>query len=381
MQAMLASRFPALRPAHQRGLALWVVGALMAHSACQSAVVAALLVWGKADTIRQALREWLYDGADKAAPCHTQVEITTCFVPLLRWLLSCWHGRDLPLAIDATLHTNQVTALVVSVLYRGTAIPVAWHILRANRPGAWMTPICTLLHQLQPAVPASMRVVVLADRGLWSPRLWDGIRACGWHPLLRIQQSTHFTGATRDRAPGGQLVQPGEAWVERGRLGTPKTRRITVTMLAIWVDGQREPWTVVTDLAPRQAGVSWYALRMGIELEFRTLKAVGWRWEQTRRRDPTRIGRHWLIIAVATVWVITHGTRVEDAARAGVCPTRLRQPPARPAGTQPRTFSLFLLGIQRMRYLLGRGRIWTRLWLVPDPWPDPPADVRVTIID
>jgi len=48
---------------------------------------------------------------------------------LPRWLLSWWRGDSLPLAIDATPHGDRVTALVVSVLYRDSAIPVAWHIL------------------------------------------------------------------------------------------------------------------------------------------------------------------------------------------------------------------------------------------------------------
>jgi len=37
--------------------------------------------------LRQYLREWLYDGTDKATPCTTQVNVRACFVPLLRWVL------------------------------------------------------------------------------------------------------------------------------------------------------------------------------------------------------------------------------------------------------------------------------------------------------
>jgi hypothetical protein len=32
----------------------------------------------------QYLREWLYDGLDKAAPCKTDLEVSLCFAPLLR---------------------------------------------------------------------------------------------------------------------------------------------------------------------------------------------------------------------------------------------------------------------------------------------------------
>src|SRR5215470_7714679 len=88
METILAQRFPCLRPAHQRGLALWVYGTILAQSACQSAVLTALLFLGPWHALRQRLRDWLYDGPDKAAPCHSQIEVSHCFAPLMTWLLS-----------------------------------------------------------------------------------------------------------------------------------------------------------------------------------------------------------------------------------------------------------------------------------------------------
>ena len=43
-------------------------------------------------------------------------------------------------------------------------------------------------------------------------------------------------------------------------------------------------------------------------------RRMGWQWHRTRRLDPARVDRHWLVLAVATLWVLAHGTRVEEAA-------------------------------------------------------------------
>jgi hypothetical protein len=180
MHQSIAQYFPNLRPAQQRGLTLWVYGAILAQSATQSAVITALLALGRVNTLRQYLREWLYDGANKAAPCKTQIDVSCCFAPLLRWVLSWWQGKQLALAIDATLHGDKVAALVVSVLYRGCAIPVAWCILPANKKSPWIEPLMVLLTSLAPAVGDDLEVVVMTDRGLWSPRLWNTIRQYGW---------------------------------------------------------------------------------------------------------------------------------------------------------------------------------------------------------
>ncbi len=149
----------------------WHDPGALAQSACQNAVISALRGSGRWHTIRQVLREWLADGVDKAAPCRTQVEVAACFGPLLRWLVHWWRGATLPLAIDATTLDERLVVLAISVLYRGSAIPVAWTILPAPGRGPWLPPITTMLATLQPAVPPSVRVLVMIDRGLWSPVL------------------------------------------------------------------------------------------------------------------------------------------------------------------------------------------------------------------
>ena len=131
--------------------------------------------------------------------------------------------------------------------------------------------------------------------------------------------------------------------------------------------------------AARRVGVGWYALRAWVELGFRALKGLGWQWQRSRRTDPARVARHGLALAVASLWAPAHGTRVEDARGRGPPPARLRAPPASRAGTRPRRISLVRLGIQRLRHLLAQGRLWSRLRLAPEPWPQPPPGLAITV--
>ena len=115
-----------------------------------------------------------------------------------------------------------------------------------------------------------------------------------------------------------------------------------------------------------------------IELGFRALKGLGWQWQRSRRTDPARVARHWLALAVASLWAPAHGTRRGRAERR-LPPARLRAPPASRAGTRPRRVSLVRPGIQRLRHLLARGRLWHRLRLAPEPWPQPPPGLAITV--
>ena len=91
-------------------------------------------------------------------------------------------------------------------------------------------------------------------------------------------------------------------------------------MIVVWDTEQSEPSIVMTDLPSAEAGVCWYGLRFWIEMGFRALKAVGFRWDKTRREDPERVCRHWLVLSVATLWTLAYGSRVEDAVSVGKAP-------------------------------------------------------------
>lgn len=372
IEATIAEQLPSLRPAQRHGLARWVYGAILARRAGERAVVAALAALGRWQSLRQYLRAWRSDGADQAAPCRTPVDVTACFAPLLRWVVRWWQGTELALAVDATAHGDRVVALVVSVLYRGHALPVAWAILPANRAGAWIPPFLDLLDRLGPAVPAGWTVLVLADRGLWSPRLWRGIRGHGWHPVLRLRQGTLFRPVGGRRPRADRLVPgPGHAWVGRGPACRDRAARRRGTLIVRWGEGHAAPWVCLTDLAPTRVGPCWDGLRIWVELGFRALKGVGWRWAHTRRTDPDRVARHWLVLAVATRWALAVGTRADDAAAAGVAPGRLRAP--RPAPDPiPRRVSVFRQGLAWLHWQIRARRLWHRRWLAPEPWPQPP---------
>lgn len=377
----IETHLPGLRPAQQRGLALWVTGTILAGSGCLSAVLGALLpLTGLAarHALREGLREWLRDGATKAAPCRSEVDVEACFAPLLGWVLAWWRGEALALALDATALGERLVVLSVSVLYRGTAIPVAWHVTAARGSGPWRAPLLALLQRLAPAVPPGMLVVVLADRGLWSPHIWRQIQVVGWHPLLRLRPDATFRPLGGQRVPAATLVPgPGHAWVGAGVAFKHKPVRQVGTLVVYWEAEQREPWLCLTDLPPEAVGPAWYGLRTWIELGFRALKRLGWQWQRTRRTDPTRVARHWLVLAVATLATVAVGTRVEDATTRGCEPARLRvaRPPS-PAA--PRTVGVFAHGLPWLRHVLQRQRrLWQRLWLWPEPWPDPPPTLSV----
>src|SRR6266446_7036327 len=131
------------------------------------------------NTVRQHLREFYQEAPAKAGAKRgdkrRDFNVSDCFVPLLRWVLSFWSCQRLALALDVTNLGERFHVLCISVLYGGIGIPVAWKILPGNKKESWHDHWCLLLRALKPALDSDWTVVVLTDRGLESARLFQEV--------------------------------------------------------------------------------------------------------------------------------------------------------------------------------------------------------------
>ncbi len=82
-------------------------------------------------------------------------------------------------------------------------------------------------------------------------------------------------------------------------------------MVAWWGEGHKEPWYILTDLAPEGSDAQWYGLRGWCEQGFKCIKRGGWQWQMTQMAEPSRAERVWLALAVATLWVVSVGSELE----------------------------------------------------------------------
>jgi hypothetical protein len=391
---------------------MWSYAMVLTHSCGITTVGVFLagLLGKKESAMRQQLREWCYDAQDKKGQSgkgqgdenqeglgkglgkdkgkgykRQSLDVSTCFVPLLRWVLAWWSPQEtrIALAFDATLLRQQFAVLVVSVVYRGCAIPVAWKVVRASTKGAWRPHIIQLFQLLAPAIPAEWTVIVLADRGLYARWLYRQIVSNGWHPFLRINRGAKYRlpDAAEWRYIDTVVPQVGTTWSGAVVCFSSEDNTLRCTLLAAWSEGYDDAWFVLTDLAPEVAEIAWYSMRSWIEGGFKDLKRGGWGWHQTKMQDPARAERLWLAMAVATLWVVSVGGQGEVRADLPassltelpllhVARVATRQVRARRVG-QGRVLSCFARGLIDILVALLHGRPLPLGRFVPEPWPDP----------
>ena len=409
--ALLQQHFPSFSLPQAKGLALWSIGIVLASSASLHAVALALALWlpCKAHSILKRLQEWYLEAAAKkghgsAGQGFQRRDWDPHAVPpaLLRWILDDWPSRQLVLALDPTNFGDRFTVLNISVLYRGCAVSVIWTVVEGGQPEAWEPHWERMLQALADYVPAGWQVLVLTDRGMYSPSLFHCLQQLHWHPFLRIRAQGFYRQMGRQKWLQLQNLHPknGQTMAFSAQVFKNEEGRLDCTLLAYHGAEYAEPWLIVTDLSAAIAQASWYGLRGWIEQGYKRAKSEGWQLQRTRITTCARLERLWLAMAVATLWVLEVGGESEVQEQQGqhkaagegkkvgedtpalpdLEESKSTQP--KPAAEQAETlgqaeakpqriWSIFSRGWQLLRNALPMGIVLLASWH-PEPWPHHP---------
>ena len=138
---IVSQRFSHLSLPQVSGLATWSFGMVMTQSSSLTRVstLIAKINQEKDNTVRQRLKEWYKEGKAKAKKGNKRVslEVKGCFASLLKWIVDLLpqSNQELLMALDATSIGQNFVVLSINVLYRGSAIPVAWKVVKGAEKG------------------------------------------------------------------------------------------------------------------------------------------------------------------------------------------------------------------------------------------------------
>jgi hypothetical protein len=242
------------------------------------------------------------------------------FVHLLRPIL-----ETLPaiiLVMDRThwkKRRRHVNVLMVSVAFRGRAIPLFWIVWEragSSSLAQWKTVLSPVLTEFQKhAWCAKIPIILVADREFASPRLAQWLKLTFQvDSVLRIKRSAYL-------GDQDQTIQLRDLLAYFPRGATRSYRHVTVTQRSeflvnvtiTWRKTADEPLMILftTDNAAR--AVQTYAQRFGIEPMFKDLKSNGFDLEGTKITDPKRVETLLIVMALAHILCTCEGARQEDS--------------------------------------------------------------------
>lgn len=272
----------------------------------------------------------------KAAEDTPTVEV----LPFATELLAALSMRTLVLVMDGSEVGRGCLALLVSVLYRGRALPLAWLVIRGVKGHFPAARHLQLLEAVQTRLPAGADVVFLGDGEFDSVELQTALQGFPWAYVCRTSVNTLLTEDGGMFSCQELLLGPGDL------LSLPDvtfTRQDfgPVHVLAWWRPGYQTPLFLVTNLEVPEEACHWYQKRFQIETFFSDQKSRGFHLHKSHLARPERVARLMLAACLAYIWVVYLGAHVKKTGQVGLIHR-----------TERCDLSLFQLGLRWLDYLL-----------------------------
>src|SRR5919199_4470570 len=106
------------------------------------------------ESVMMPFRRWLKNDA------HT---LDNWFLPVAKALLANLAQQPLVLVMDGSVVGRGCVALMLSVVYQGRALPLAWVVVQGKQGHFPQATHCALLEQVAPLIPPTAAVTLLGD--------------------------------------------------------------------------------------------------------------------------------------------------------------------------------------------------------------------------
>lgn len=345
-------RFPDLRLLFTFGWA--IVGLLLCETVHLSQW--ALFRPGKqlAASKERQFQRWLHN--ERIRPMLT-------YQPLIAAALAEWEAQTLYLALDTSQLWHRFVIVRLAVIYRGRAIPVGWVVCARKSATVHLALYQRMLAQAAEVLPATCQVVLLADRAFMDVKLMRLLRDLGWGFRIRVKLSTWVYRATKGRRKVSALMPPpGGArffthiWLTQQRFGP-----LHLALASVKTTTGYESWAILSDDSVSLQTFDEYGLRFDIEENFLDDKSAGFQLESSQIRDSMALSRLCLILATATLYLVSTGTAVVATGKRRLVDAHWQ-----------RGLSYFQIGWRWVKQALQLGdRFLSFVWLdsSPDPYP------------
>ena len=235
------------------------------------------------------------------------------FLPFVEPLLASLAAtRPLVLVMDGSAVARGCVTLMVSLVYAGRALPIAWLVIAGAKGHFPAETHVTLLRAVKTRIPAGATVILLGDGEFDSPELQAEATDSGWDYVCRTAKNI-------------QISADGEVWSSLEDLGVTRGSRVyrkgvlftkaaygPVMVVAWWERAYTEPIYLVSNLKSMHAACDWYRKRAHIETFFSDQKSRGFQLDRSHVSDPARVTRLMLAACLAYLWVIYLGTVAQD---------------------------------------------------------------------
>jgi hypothetical protein len=243
---------------------------------------------------------------------NDQVTDEVYFVPYAERLLCHLAMQMLVLVMDGSVVGRGCVALMIHVVYKGRALPLAWQVCKGKKGHFPEDLHIALVEQVHKLIPVGARVVLLGDGEFDGTRLQHTVQTYRWSYVVRTGSNiTVVWDGDRFRCETvGACIKPGTL-VELRDVRMTEAAYGPVLLLCCWAKGYTDPLYLVTNMASADEACRLYTKRFRIETFFSDQKSRGFHVHKSHLADPTRLSRLLMATCLAYIWIIYLGALCE----------------------------------------------------------------------
>ena len=275
---------------------------------------------------------------------NEKVDVATYYLPFITVLLAnlatC---GPLVLVMDGSDIGRRCLALMVSVVYKKRAIPVAWLVVTGKKGHLPEEKHIALLEQVNKLIPSGSDVIFLGDGEFDGNEFQATLNQMGWNYVCRTAKNCLICDDGDWFALAEIRLRPGDC-IDMPDVAFSQACYGPLLVIAWWDKNHQEPIYLVSNMDCVGEACYWYSKRFRIETFFSDQKSRGFCLHQSHISDPKRLTRLLMATCLAYIWLIYLGTlAVRDQwltiiHRSGRC-----------------DLSLFQLGIRLLDHFLNEG--------------------------
>ena len=200
-------------------------------------------------------------------------------------------------------------ALMIHVIYKGRALPLAWVVRQCPKGHAPEALHIELVELVSALIPDGTKVVFLGDGEFDGTDLQKTMNEAGWLYACRTAKSTVATweGIKFNLDLLGSSIKPGR-FIELKEVQFTRDAYGPVMVLCCWAKDEAEPLYLVSNLSLSEEAIKYYQKRFRIETFFSDQKSRGFNIQKSHLEDPHRLSRLLIATCLAYIWIVYLGS-------------------------------------------------------------------------
>jgi hypothetical protein len=307
---------------------------VMGRNAQLSAMSTEVPVNVKEKSIEMRLRRWVK---------HRKIEVEAVYMPFAQQILQALATSPLVLVMDGSQIGRGCMVLMVGVLYKKRALPIAWIVYRGQKGHTTAQRHIQALEKVVPLLPADSEVVLLGDAEYDTTEMLIWLQEnTTWQYVLRTSPQIYVLDGHKSQPISAYPLTKGQVF-HRHDVGFTKAASVTLNLVGWWGRRYEDPIFLVSNLSNPFQACRYYRRRYRIETFFSDQKSRGFHIHKSHLSEPLRLSRLLIAACLAYIWMISQGLWVIANQKTGLIDR-----------TDRVDKSVFRLGLDWLKYALKR---------------------------